>query len=127
MHLQRLRYLDGSCAIGIGLDHADEFRLGLHEAAIVVQVVDDGPEIHFQRGLVYLLHQQFGDLVESEGTCSLQQDDLTGQGLEHFTMDELLNAFEEIALWHVGKLFLLGEEDRTYTYKLRDASRGNEF
>ena len=42
-------------------------------------------------------------------------------------MDELLNAFEEIALWHVGKLFLLGEEDGTNAYKLRDASRGNEF
>ena len=74
--LQRLGNLDGSCAIGISLNHADEFRFRLHERAIVVEVFHHSGEVYLERRLVNLLHKQFRDLVETEGSGTLQEDGL---------------------------------------------------
>ncbi len=79
MVLQGLGDFHGSCAIAIRLDHADELGLWLHESTIVVQVGYYGIEVYLQCSLVYLLHQEFGELVETKLTGTLQEDYLITQ------------------------------------------------
>ena len=73
-----------------------------------------------------LLHKQFRDLVETEGSGTLQEDDLIGELMEHLAMDELLDALEEITLYSCEPL-LLFVEDRADAYELRDSTRVDKF
>ena len=88
MVLQGLGNLNGTSPIAVGLDHADHLRLGLEERAEVVQVVDDGTEIHFQNGFMDFLLQQFADLLEAKAAGTLQQDDLVVQLAEVSALQE---------------------------------------
>ena len=71
--LQGLGDLDCSCSVCIGLDHTDNFGIGIQERAVVVQVVDYCTKIDFQYCLVYLLLQCLGDFLEMEAACSLDK------------------------------------------------------
>ena len=53
--LQGFGYLDSTCSIGIGLDHAHHLGFGLHERAIEVEILDHGIEVNLEDGLVHLL------------------------------------------------------------------------
>ena len=70
--LQRLGYLNGSRAVGIGLDHAHQPRVGSEEGAVAVQVADHGAEVHLQYGLVYALLQLLTDALKAEATGALE-------------------------------------------------------
>ncbi len=93
--LQGLRHLHGTCTIGIGLDHADDARLGIEEGAVIVEVLHHGPEVYLQYGFVHLLFKGFGDGIEVEGACSLDKHNAVAQVKELLTMHKLLGGREE--------------------------------
>ena len=83
--LQCLGHLHRTRPIGVGLHHAHHAGVGFHEGTIVVEVLDHGTQIHFQNGLVHLLLQSVGDLLEVEGACSLDEHHAVVQCLELLT------------------------------------------
>ena len=93
--LQGLGNLHGTSAIGVGLDHADQFGLRLQEGAIVVEVVDQCVEVNLQNGLMDLLLQLFSDTVEAKGTGTLDEDDLVVQLAESIAGKESVCGGEE--------------------------------
>ena len=64
--LQRLRHLYCTSSVGIGLHHTHHLRFRLQERTVVVQVVYHGTEVHLKGSLVYLLLQQFRDMLKAE-------------------------------------------------------------
>ena len=95
MILQGLGYLHGTCTVAVCLDHAYQLGFRLHKRTIVVQIGYHGVQIHLQRSLMYLLYQQFGELVETKLTGALQQNHLIAQGSKHLAGDEFLYIREE--------------------------------
>ena len=95
MVLQGLGNLYGTCAITIRLDHTYQLGFRLHERTIVVEVGNHGIQVDFQSGLMHLANQEFGQLVETKLACSLQQDNLITQRLEHFALYKFLHMVEE--------------------------------
>ena len=57
MLLQGAGNLHSSRAIAVGLYHADELRLGFHQRAIVVKVVDKCRQVHLECCLVHFANE----------------------------------------------------------------------
>ena len=68
--LQRLGYFHRTSPIAVGLDHADELGVRLHERAVVVEVGHHGIEVYLEGCLVHLPYQEFSELVETELACA---------------------------------------------------------
>ena len=95
MVLQRLGNLHGSSTIGVGFDHADQFGFRFEEGAVVVEIADDGIEIDLKNGFMDFLLQLFGNMVEAEGTRSLDENEFVTKGMEDFTAQELVGRSKE--------------------------------
>ena len=95
MVLQCLGHLHTTGTVGVCLDHAHEFGLGLHKRAVVVEVLHHSTKVHFQHGLMHFLYKQLCDLVEAEATRALEQDDLVAQALEDLAMNKGADTLEE--------------------------------
>ena len=121
MVLQRLGNLNGTCAIGISLDHTHHLRLGLQERAIVVEILHNGIEIHLKDGLVNLLLQLFRNLVETKRTGSLQQDELIAQSCKSLTGEEMGYVDKELLVSYLY-LICLSSQFRTNADKLVDTT-----
>ena len=121
MILQGLRHLYGASTIGIGLDHADQFCLGLEERTEIVQVVDNGIQVDFEDGFMHLLFQLLCDLVEAKHTSAFNQDQLIVQRAEHLTTKELVGGGKEIGLGH-GDYSALRGHTRADANQFSDAS-----
>ena len=70
---------------------------------------------------MYFLYEQFCNLVETEATRALEQDDLVAQTLKDLAMDEGTDTLEEELL---GDLYLVGvlTDDLADTDKLHHAT-----
>ena len=126
MVLQGLGNLHSPSTIAVSLDHAHELGLGLHEGTVVVEVRHHGVEVHLQGGLVHLLHQEFGQLVEAKLAGTLQQDDLVAQGGKHLAADKLFHVREE-ELFRNLYLVVLLTEFRSDADKLHHAPLASQF
>ena len=121
MILQCLGHLHATGTVGICLDHAHEFGLGFHKRTVVVEVLHHSAKVHLQHSLMYFLYEQFCNLVETEATRALEQDDLVAQTLKDLAMDEGTDTLEEELL---GDLYLVGvlTDDLADTDKLHHAT-----
>ena len=72
----------------------------------MVQVIDNGLQVHLQNGLVHLLFQQFRDSLKAEAARTLQQHHLIVQLSEHAALQELIHMIEEIFLLHTDDIGL---------------------
>ena len=100
--LQCLCNLHSASTIAVGLDHADHLRLWLQERAVVVQVLYHSIEIHLENRFVHLLLQLLRNLIETEVTGPLQQDEFIAQACEDLARKEML---------HIGIKELLVDAD----------------
>ena len=98
MFLQRLSHLYGSSAVAVSLYHADNLLVA-HEVAIVVEIVDEGRQVHLKGRLVHFLHQQVGNPVKAESACTFYKYYLVAQGSEGAGYEECL------CVRIVGKLY----------------------
>ena len=121
MVLQGLGNLYRSCTVTIRLDHTNQLGLWLHERTIIVEVGYHGIEVDLQGRLVYLLHQKFGQLVETKLASTLQEDNLVAKALEHLAIDKLLHIAEEELFGNLNFIALLIEL-RTHADELDDAT-----
>ena len=96
--LERLGHLHGTRSIGVGLDHANEFRAGLHHGAVVVEIIDQRLEINLQCGLVDLAYEQLGEALETKLACAFEQDYLVAERAEGGTMDEVFDGRVKLLL-----------------------------
>ena len=121
MVLQGLGNLNGTCTIGIGLNHAHHLGFGLHERAIEVEVLDHGIEVNLEDGFVNLLLQLLGNLIETERTGALKQNHLVAQTSKGIATQEVVYIGKELL---IGNLYFigLGTELGTNTNKLGDAT-----
>ena len=74
---------------------------------------------------MHLLHKQFGDVIETEAACALDEYHLVAQRLEHLAVNERRNVVEEVFLlnlYQVGMLHNL----RTDAYYLLNAALHTE-
>jgi len=100
MVLQRLGYLHAARAVGVCLYHTHELCFGLHERSVVIQVLNQGSEVHFEHGFVHLLHQKVSYTVKAERTRAFDKDDLVAHTAKHFAAYERVNRAEEELLGH---------------------------
>ena len=107
MLLQCLRYLHRPASVSVGLYHADHLCLRTQERAVEIQIVHYGIEVHFKYCLVHFLLQEFGDMVETELSGTLDEYYLVMQIIEHLAIDEVGSALEEVFLGDVENVFLL--------------------
>ena len=70
---------------------------------------------------MYLLHQKFGQLVETKLASTLQEDNLVAKALEHLAIDKLLHIAEEELFGNLNLIALLIEL-RTHADELDDAT-----
>ena len=126
MILKGLGYLNGSCTIGIGLNHANHLGLRLHERAVVIKILDNGVEVYLEDGLVNLLLELLGDEVETKRTGSLEQNHLITQRGEGIARKEVLDISKELLISYLNLIGLSGEL-RTNTNELGDATLGGQL
>ena len=107
--LQRLCNLNAAGSIGVGLNHTNELGLGLHKRTVVVEVGHDGIEVDLKHRLVHLFNQQFGNLVETELACALDEHHLVAHRAEHLTAEEGVDGGEEELLTHLDGVGIGGE------------------
>ena len=121
MVLQRLGNLHAARAVSVGLYHAHELGLGLHERAVIVEVGHHGVEVHLQHRLVHLLHEEVGDLVEAKLPRALDEDDLIAQRAKHRRVEKRADAAEEERVLDVYPVGIV-RHHRAYADKLLHAT-----
>ena len=124
--LERLGHLHGTRSIGVGLDHADEFRAGSHHGAVVVEIIDQRLEINLQGGLVDLADKQLGKALETKLACAFEQDHLVAERAEGGTMDEVFDGRVKLLLGQLGEGGMVGGNGRTDTDKALHATLADE-
>jgi len=124
--LERLGHLHGTRSIGVGLDHADEFRAGSHHGAVVVEIIDQRLEINLQGGLVDLADKQLGKALETKLACAFEQDHLVAERAEGGTMDEVFDGRVKLLLGQLGEGGMVGGDGRTDTDKALHATLADE-
>ena len=124
--LERLGHLHGTRSIGVGLDHADEFRAGSHHGAVVVEIIDQRLEINLQGGLVDLADKQLGEALETKLACAFEQDHLVAERAEGGTMDEVFDGRVKLLLGQLGEGGMVGGNGRTDTDKALHATLADE-
>ena len=92
----------------------------MHETPIVSHVVDQGIEIDFEDGLVYLQRQEVAHLVEAEVTCSLDEDELVAQLVKNLATNQSIGGAEHVVLHR--EVVSTGIQFLTHTNELLDAS-----
>ena len=124
--LERLGHLHGTRSIGVGLDHADEFRAGSHHGAVVVEIIDQRLEINLQGGLVDLADKQLGKALETKLACAFEQDHLVAERAEGGTMDEVFDGRVKLLLGQLGEGGMVGGNGCTDTDKALHATLADE-
>ena len=124
--LERLGHLHGARSIGVGLDHADEFRAGSHHGAVVVEIIDQRLEINLQGGLMDLADKQLGEALETKQACAFEQNHLVAERAEGGTMDEVFDGRVKLLLGQLGKGGMVGGDGRTDTDKALHATLADE-
>ena len=124
--LERLGHLHGTRSIGVGLDHADEFRAGSHHGAVVVEIIDQRLEINLQSGLVDLAYEQLGEALETKLACAFEQYHLVAERAEGGTMDEVFDGRVKLLLGQLGEGGMVGGNGRTDTDKALHATLADE-
>ena len=81
--LQRTRQLDRPDAIAIGLDHADQGMSWGQEAAVVIEVGDDGAEVDIQHRLVHVRREAAVEALEGKAPRPLEQQADARELLQH--------------------------------------------
>ena len=126
MLLQRLGYLNGSCAIGVGLDHAYHLSFGFHERAIVVKILDHCIEVNLENSLVNLLFKLLRNQVETKRTGALEQNHFIAKRGESIARKEMLDISKELLISYLD-LIGLSSEFRSNTNELGDASLNSQL
>ena len=109
MILKRLGDLNGTSAIGIGLDHTDHLRIWLQKRAIVIQIVYHSIQVYLQDRLVDLLFQLFSNLIETETAGTFQQDQFVTETIEGLTAKEMLYIGKEAFIGNTYTVCLCGQ------------------
>ena len=124
--LERLGHLHGTRSIGVGLDHANEFRAGSHHGAVVIEIIDQRLEINLQCGLVDLADEQLGETLETKLACAFEEDHLVAERAEGGTMDEVFDGRVKLLLGQLGEGGMVGGNGRTDTDKALHATLADE-
>ena len=90
MFLQCLCQFIGTSSVSESLDHADHLSLWLQLRAVIVEVMDNGIQVHFQDRLMYFLLQQLGYTLEMELAGAFYQDQLVFEFLERRRLNEFI-------------------------------------
>ena len=96
--LQRLGDFHRPRAVGRSLHHARDFRGGLEERAVEVEVLRDGVEVHVERRFVYALREHRRDLFEAKLACSLHEHHFPLEPFHQSALQECFRRGEETFL-----------------------------